>query len=215
MTAAEVKAGILARANPRKQATIEGLWRVLETMGKKGVRAFTVANVAKACEAEDVMRSSTLHNAGGADYRALIKAYAEGLGASTVRVVGKSASPLEEAVSSIRDLDARTRLRALIAENANYKREGERMKAAIKHMRPAVPTAAEAAPAPGELPAPLFARVDLTPLRTFLSADWLADNQWVVDANGAVATAAGDRVTPVGFVPALSKLIDGLSDDGP
>lgn len=214
MTALEVKAGVLARATPRKQATIEGLWRVLEAMGKKGVRVFTVANVAKACEDAGVMRTSTIYNAGGADYRALIKAFAEGTGAGTAHVVGRSSSPLEEAIASIKDLDVRTKLRAVLAENKNHQLESDRLRAAMKHMRLAEPPAAGASPEPDASPALQLGRVDLVPLQKFLSSDWLADNHWSVDANGAIVTADGDRVTPVGFAPALSHAIAALSGNG-
>jgi len=129
-------------------------------------------------------------------------------------VVGQSVSPLDEAIASIKDLDVRTKLRAIIAENANLRREGDRIKAAIKHMRPAVPSGADVAPAQNIQAALPPVQIDLVPLRKFLSSDWLADNQWKVDANGAIAMAHGDRVTPVGFVPALSKLIEWLSGEG-
>jgi hypothetical protein len=50
---------ICARANARKQATVEGLWRILEEMRRKGVKAFTIAQVGRHAEEAGVLRTQT------------------------------------------------------------------------------------------------------------------------------------------------------------
>jgi hypothetical protein len=48
--------------------------------------------------------------------------------------------------------------------------------------------------------------VDVTPLEKFLSHEYLGDLRWKIGDDGALYEGK-DRLTPVGFVPALEKLM--------
>lgn len=200
---------------------MEGLWAVLETMRKRGRRVFTIANVAKVCESDGILRPSTIYNAGGADYRALIQAYANDIGASTSYSPAKAGSPIDEAINSIKDLEIRTKLRALIAENRNQRAEIDRMKEAMKYYRPFakggelfdVEPTAEVRDGRERFAAPRRQHVDVVPIEKFISSDWLDDNNWIVDEHGAIRTRDGVRLTPIGLVTALKQAIKALACD--
>lgn len=213
-TAIEVKSEILARSSDRKRENVEAVWRVLEAMYAKGVRVFRIVDVGLACEEAGIFKEQSIRNAGGADYRALITAFAVDAGAATVHAPRIARSPIEAAIDTIKDLDIRTKLKAMVAENRKQLNEINRLKEAFKTFRPVEARAPEPQPSlasEAEVMPPGKKRVDLVPLEKFISSEWLDDNQWHVDQNGAIYDANGDRLTPVGFVPALSAAMKVLS----
>lgn len=209
-TALEVKREILARCAPRKQRTVEGVWRVLEALQAKGVRVFSVGTVASACEEAGLLSPQSIYNAGGADYRTLIQAFADEIGATTSQPPRRTLTPLDEAIESIKDLDVRTKIRAIIAENRKQRLEIDRLKEAFKYFQPVSPTQSSNSNQSVEIVKSPQKFIDLVPLEKFLSDDWLEDQHWHIEANGAVYTADGSRITPVGFAPALSSAVKAL-----
>jgi len=192
-----------------------GLWRVLEGMRAKGVRIFSIANVGRACEAAGVLNTQSIRNSTGKDFRAVIDTFAVEIGASTTHQAPVVQTPIEEAIASIADLDVRTRLRMMFAENKRNREEVSRLKEFFKRLR------VGAAPAPDatmqlpdseraaevEVLAPgQSVNVDVTPLEKFLSQEYLGDLRWKIGDDGALYEGK-DRLTPVGFVPALEKLM--------
>jgi len=191
------------------------LWRVLEGMRAKGVRIFSIANVGRACEAAGVLNTQSIRNSTGKDFRFIIDTFAAEIGASTTHQAPVVQTPIEEAIASIADLDVRTRLRMMLAENQRYREEVSRLKEFLKRVRVgAVPapdvtiqlpdseTAAEV-----DVLAPVKSvDVDVRPLEKFLSHEYLGELRWKIGDDGALYEGK-DRLTPVGFVPALEKLI--------
>ena len=103
----------------------------------------------------------------------------------------------------------------MLAENKRYGEEVSRLKEFFKRLR------VGAVPAPDgtmrlpdseravevEVLAPMKSvDVDVTPLENFLSQEYLGDLRWKIGDDGALYEGK-DRLTPVGFVPALEKLI--------
>jgi hypothetical protein len=181
-TAAALKDEICARSNSRKRATVEGLWQVLEGMRRKGIKAFTIAQVGRHAEAADVLRTQTLRNTGGEDYRFLIEAFAQ----------------------EIADLDIRTRMRMVLVENGRLHDEVKRLRQAFKYMQ--LPNTVET-PAV-EVLSPTDRHIDIVPLEQLLSTDWVDERRWSVEANGAIHDEDGFRITPVGFVDSLQAVLD-------
>ncbi len=204
MSAAQsLKEEILARSNARKRATTGGLWQVLDDMRRKGVRRFTVAQVGRHAEAAGVLRTQTLRNAGGEDYRALIDAFAKEIGIPTTALSTAPATPLAEAVEAIQDLDIRTRLKMVLVENGRQRAEISRLRQAFKHLQPALK---EEQQATKPLLPVASTPVDVAPIEKFLSAAWLEERRWTVEPNGALFDEAGECLGPVGFVGALFAL---------
>jgi hypothetical protein len=207
--ALERKNEICDRSNARKCANVEAFWQVLGDMKKKGVRVFTVAIVGRECEASGVLKTQTIRNAGGEDYRVLIEAFAREIGASTTNTAANRSTPLEEAIDEIVDLDVRTRLNMLVAENRRQREEINRMKQAFKNMR-AQPWTSSIREKVEILPPPAI-RLDIAPLEKFLSQGWIDERRWETKENGAIYDEDGDRVAPVGFLQALRQTIRAFS----
>jgi hypothetical protein len=202
-TAAALKDEICARSNSRKRATVEGLWQVLEGMQRKGIKAFTIAQVGRHAEAAGVLRTQTLRNAGGEDYRFLIEAFAQEIGAAITSAPAITATPLETAIDNIADLDIRTRLRMVLVENVRQREEIGRLRQAFKHMQPASTVETSSV----ELLFPPDSRLDIAPLEKFLSADWIDERRWSVKANGAIYDEMNECIAPVGFVDSLQAFL--------
>jgi hypothetical protein len=215
MTAQEVRDEVLSRSNARRKETVMGLWRVLQGMRAKSVRIFSIANVGRACEAAGVLNTQSIRNSTGKDFRAIIDTFAAEIGASTTHQAPVVQTPIEEAIASIADLDVRTRLRMMLAENKRYREEVSRLKEFFKRLRVGAVPAPDATmqlpdserAAEVEVLAPVKSvDVDVTPLEKFLSHEYLGDLRWKIGDDGALYEGK-DRLTPVGFVPALEKLI--------
>jgi len=202
----ELKNEIRSRSNARKCANIDALWQVLCDMKKKGVKVFTVALVGRECEAAGVLKTQTIRNAGGEDYRLLIDAFAREIGASTTLIAAARLTPLDEAIAEISDLDARTRLNMLVAENRRQREEITRLKQAFKNMHVRSPQEKV------EILPPHPPGMDTAPIEKFLSLDWIDERRWTVKDNGSIYAEDGDRVAPVGFVQALQQVVRKLSE---
>ncbi|AIB12611.1 hypothetical protein ABAZ39_11525 [Azospirillum argentinense] len=209
----EVVSEILSRSNARKKTTILALKGVLEGMRAKGVQVYRIVDVGRACEEACVLTTQAIRNKSGDDFKSMIEAFARSIGAATTHLAPSMATPLEQTIASIADLDARTRLRAMIAENKALRAEVNRLKEGFKRLREA-PAAAlkatEIAPIQMEVLPPLKG-MDVVPLERFLSEDWLGDLDWRIGEDGAIyefgPAGQGVRLTPIGFVSALKGAI--------
>jgi hypothetical protein len=215
MTAQEVRDEVLSRSNARRKQTVMALCHVLEGLRAKGIRIFSIANVGRACEAAGVLNTQSIRNSTGKDFRAIIDTFAAEIGASTTHQAPVVQTPIEEAIASIADLDVRTRMRMMLAENKQYREELSRLKEFFKrHRLGTVPAPDATLQLPNSVRAVAVevlvpvksVDVDVTPLQKFLSDEYLGDLRWQVGDDGALYEGK-DRLTPVGFVPALEKLI--------
>ncbi len=201
-----LKEEIYARSNGRKRATVDALWQVLEDMRRKRVKSFTLAQVGRYAETAGVLKTQTLRNAGGEDYRALIDAFAQEIGVATTTLLSPRPTPLNEAIDAIFDLDTRTRLRMVLVENSRQSEEISRLRQAFKHLQNDPVNTQVDVPAP-EIFAPSRVYPDLVPLKKFLSAEWVDERRWTLEANGAIYDEAGECIAPVGFATALSSAL--------
>lgn len=201
---------VLRLSDDRRQRTVRALVDLLEEMRRRGGKVFDTSTVGKECEARGVIRLQSLRNAGGAPYRRLIEAYSRKHGLAAPQ--GKGQTPMQEAIMSINDLDVRTRLLMVLAENTSQKAQIQRLQAGFKRLsHPATPpTAAPHVPLieaeimpPEALVVP--EGVSPYPLADFLSAAWLDQQGWVITEAGAIKEGGkdGDTVAPAGFVPSL------------
>lgn len=209
-TALQLKNNICARSNARKQATVDGLWQVLLDMQRKGVTTFTIAQVGRHAEAAGVLKTQTLRNTGGEDYRALIEAFAVVASGNAVATVTSGTSPLEAAIDGIQDLDIRTRLKMVLAENRRQRDEINRLRQAFKVLQLPSIMASQVGSNVEMLSSPA-AKIDLTPLERLLSEVWIDERRWSVEANGAIYDENGEKIAPIGFVQALKAAIQAVS----
>jgi hypothetical protein len=206
ITALALKEEIHSRSNSRKQATLDALWQVLEDMRRKRVKSFTLAQVGRHAEAAGVLKTQTLRNAGGEDYRALIDAFAQEIGVATTTLPSTKPTPLEEAIDAMPDLDTRTRLRMVLVENNRQREEISRLRQAFKHMQNNLSSIQVDTPTPEIVPASR-GYPDLVPMDKFLSTEWVDERRWTLEANGAIYDESGECIAPVGFTTALSSTL--------
>jgi hypothetical protein len=202
-TATALRDEIRSRSNGRKQATVEGLWQVLEEMERKGIKTFTIAQVGRHAEAAGVLRTQTLRNASGGDYRALINAFARDIGVAATSLQSTKPTALDEGIEAISDLDIRTRLRMVLVENLRQREEIARLRQGFKHIQQMNQVRV---PSVEVLPPPIQ-QVDIVPLEKFLSLAWIEERRWTVEPNGALYDETGECIAPVGFIISLAALV--------
>lgn len=203
---------VLARSNERRRGTVRGLVQVLNQMANRGVKAFTVAAVGRECEAANVLKTQTIRNANGEDFRRLIEAFALARGASITHRPVQHLTPLQEAIASIPDLDIRTRLNAMLAENRAQRAEIQALRQGFAKMQAPPPQpepshSAVSSPFEVEILPSRKSDINLGPLERFASADWIDDQAWTIGESGALYNGAA-MVSPAGFIPALRAVIE-------
>jgi hypothetical protein len=210
----------MSRATERRKKTVMALWNVLEGMRSKGIHVFSIANVGRVCESLGVLNVQSIRNSSGKDFRDIIEAYALEIGASTTHQTSAKQTPMEEVIARIPDLDDRTRLTMERAMGKRAIQEVNRLKEMLKRTqvgraRPPDVAVQPALPA-GNIEArvlPQIKSIDVTPLKKFLSPEYLRDLGWRIGEDGAIYEGT-DRLTPVGFVPTLDKLLETTTTAG-
>jgi len=180
-------------------------------MADRGIKVFTVAVVGRECEAQGVLKTQSIRNAAGADFRLLIEAFARLEGGDTKHVPKPRLSPLDEAIACISDFETRNRLKAIIAENAACRADNARLRSAFSKLQmplpqTAVEIASEAATAEIDI-IPPSPRISIGPLERFLSAEWVDGLAWTISEAGTIVDG-GRALTPPGFIPALRAVIE-------
>ncbi len=207
---------MLSRSTKRKQSNIEALWLLLTKMHSQGIRVFTVSIVGQASERAGGVKLQSMLNKGGADYRALITAFAEEVGGAKPSR-GRGPSPLELAIEAIPDLDIRTRLGMVLSKGKRLEADNDRLREALRQSRAQPGGRVQALPEQQTALA-----VSLTPkqsssadalkvLDRFISEDWIDERRWNVDQVGTIYDEFGERITPVGFVTQMQDLILALT----
>jgi hypothetical protein len=208
----------LQTRDERRQKTVRGLVDLMEEMRRRGEKVFDTTTVGRECEARKLIKLQSLRNTGGAPYRRLIEAYARKHGLAQRQ--GGRQTPMEEAIMSINDLDVRTRVLMLMAENAVQKQLIQRLQTGFKRLSlsatpppaPAVPLVEAEILPPEALIVP--EGVSPYPLADFLTNEWLDRQEWIVTDAGAIKEGGknGTTVAPAGFVPSLRFALRLLED---
>jgi hypothetical protein len=217
-----LKEEISAKSNERKRRNVEALWKVLLDMHRRGVQVFTVAGVGKASQDSGGIHAQSIANAGGADYRQLISAFAEDVGGSIVHTTHRKSTPLEDAIESISNLDVKTRIRMILAKCGRLADENDRLREILRRSRTApqeetpsgVATQAVARSI-SDTDKTFIPSSALTGLAKFVSDDWVDERRWRVDQNGTIHDEYGERVTPFGLVADIKNLLQALHQEHP
>ena len=192
-----------------------GLWRVLQGMRAKSVRIFSIANVGRACEAAGVLNTQSIRNSTGVTFelssthsgRDRCLHHAPGTGCANAdrgsycEYCGPGCPhPIAHDAGGEQALQGGSSPAQGVFQTASCGGQCQRQ------MRPCNSPIQRGA-AEVEVLAPVKSvDVDVTPLEKFLSHEYLGDLRWKIGDDGALFQGK-DRLTPVGFVPALEKLI--------
>jgi len=193
---------VLSRSDARKSQRVSALWSILQLMRTKGVVEFSVAAVGRECERAGFLKTQSIRNAAGRDYRAIISSYRNevGVGFESERQM----SPVRRFINSIADVQVKVRMLEMIETNRRQAVEINRLRNGYKHIN--LVRQAETA---GVDPKGLKHDFDRKPLEKFVSANWLDTHGLEVRRSGAVFSLEGDRLTPDGFVKALRYVLSG------
>ena len=153
-----------------------------------------------------VLKTQTLRNADGEDYRALIDAFAREIGAATTTLPSGKPTPLEEAIDTITDLDVRTRLRMVLVENVRQREEISRLRQAFKHLQSNTMEQRTTIKEVELLPS-TKANIDLAPIEKFISDTWTEERRWIKEPNGAIYDDNGECLAPIGFTTSLLTVL--------
>ena len=200
---------MMAEAPPGKRENVERLWGVLEEMALQGERRFSVASVGERFQSAGGLKTQSLRNQAGAEYRRLIELFAAaGSGSAPA---ARPADPVEAALGQIADMSVRATLRQALAEAKGLRLANARLQSALKKCsisEEAVPSgrdsesAARAAPLP-----PAFDPWMAAVLARGMDPGRLSEKRLRVTDNGAIEDDSGAALFPPGFADAINALI--------
>ncbi|MFM0392882.1 MULTISPECIES: gamma-mobile-trio protein GmtX [Paraburkholderia] len=195
-----------ATARKSKQVELERLWTVLQDMRRAGINDYTLAKVGARLERVGGLRTQSLRNSSGKDYRRLIAAFA-------VDVCGKStdSKPRGAAqadwIDGIPDIQLRSWARQMVEENKLLQRQVNELKSAFKALRVYAPNTRVQAPPPVTVATqPWLSAFEIELLKKSFDASRFAENGWTANSDGSVTDDIGVTVLPPGFKDVMDKL---------
>ncbi|MEO9632586.1 MAG: gamma-mobile-trio protein GmtX [Sulfitobacter sp.] len=195
--------------NTLKQKGLDNLWEVLRRQDVSNSTDFTVATIGAQTAALGGPTAQTIRNANGADYKAIINAFAKEAGGVTKGKPPKQGSEFEVALSAIDDRATRHMVKLIIQENKSLRNENNILKNALT--KEALPIQASPRPVPRKTPSLDSTMVE--GISQFLSPAEMQNKGWKVNEHGAIMDAQGNEIAPVGFYDALTGLLDSTSVD--
>jgi hypothetical protein len=222
-----------ATRSKQKKRSLELLWRVLNEQRERGSQNFSIAMIGRLTGALGGPKEQTIRNEAGAEYRHLIRMFADESSSSKMATArGRKGSLEDEILAGIRDIALRARVGIILAEKRKLMSELNMLRSAIQreYIIPEIKVKRQntaAATAPPALftgaESAVSGRVDILPpdrrflpqeiraVEHFLSAEHLATHGWIVTQDGALKREAGKgpMIAKPGFAPALRKLLAG------
>ncbi|SDP19444.1 hypothetical protein SAMN04489798_4975 [Pseudomonas arsenicoxydans] len=192
-----------------KRKNLELLWQVLEGMWREGARNYFVAEVGRNLAKVGGLKTQSLRNEGGQDFRRVIEAFAACAGAIGRAQLTRGRSQLDVAVESLSDPAARAMFRQVIAENKLYKTQNDQLRSAFKELsiRPPNDTVQSHVSTPiMQSPMQPLTRREIELLKRNLSPERFEENGWQIVEGGAVVDDSGVVVLTPGFMEIVAKL---------
>ncbi len=210
-----------------KTDNLDLLWTVLMEIREAGGRDYSLSEVGRRLESKGGPKTQSLRNAGGADFRTVIAAFAHSVMGSP-KYVAKTKSGVDQALDFIGDPSVRAVLKEEIALAKKYRTENAILRNALSRM--SIPTAADIqvsgeltkANAPAERPAlsavfeaevvtnrsthDLLGEDLLEALQNGISKKAMRKNGWKVHDNGSVWNAQYEIFPPM-FIDACQVIL--------
>lgn len=196
--------------NTIKQKGLDNLWQVLANQHANKSTDFKVATIGAQTEALGGPTAQTIRNQNGADYRAIIAAFAKKAGGITKGKIAKPNTEFEIAVAKIDDRATRHMVKLILQENKSLRNENNLLKHTIANEAPPL------RPAPtkqSQLPnSPLLNPYQVEAIKEFIEPAELRAKGWELNEHGAIMDAQNNEVAPVGLHEALVSIIESLTD---
>lgn len=123
-----------------KADNLDLLWSVLIEIREAGGRDYSLAEVGRRLEEKGGLKTQSLRNAGGADFREVITAFAQSVMGSP-RYIAKTKSNVDQALDFISDPSVRTVLKEEIARAKKLREENAMLRNALSRL--SIPTSEE------------------------------------------------------------------------
>jgi len=210
-----------------KADNLDLLWTVLMEIREAGGKDYSLSEVGRRLESKGGPKTQSLRNAGGADFRTVITAFAHSVMGSP-KYVSKTKSGVDQALDFIGDPSVRAVLKEEIALAKKYRTENAMLRNALSRL--SIPTVAENqglaeltkanAPAEGPVMNPVIEAEVMTTNSTFyllgedlldalqngISKKAMRKNGWKVHNNGSVWNAQYEIFPPV-FIDACKAIL--------
>ncbi len=216
--------GRAVRAN--KVANLELLWSVLMEIREIGGRDYSLAEVGRRLEEKGGMKTQSLRNAGGADFREIITAVAQSVLGSP-RYIAKTKSNVDQALDFIGDPSVRAVLKEEIAQAKKLREENAMLRHAFSKLsipreeelwqesqtmfQPQATVVSEVQPVSGlnqcDGVSRRLSRELLAALKKGSDPKRIRKQGFTVKDDGSIENARGDALFPPGFLTACKAIL--------
>lgn len=204
-------------ANIRKTRNLEIVNDVCREQFERGSKDFSIALIGRLSEQKGGPATQSIHNKTGADFKALISAWASHTGGSVKRQPKLKDNPLYTIMEKIPDPAVRAVVGSVLAENKKLKGEVNLLKrnaGVIIDQRPSQRT-------------PVYAQqlVEILPdfhgltdsekdaLRHSVSDKLMRDEGWNIDDSGRIMNKLGRPIFKAGYASAIRKVLGCIDGD--
>lgn len=198
-------------ASTRKRKSLEAINDACREQHERGDKDFSIPTIARLARSRGGPVAGTIRNKTGADFQALIRAWAKHTGGSARKLPKVSEDPIMSLVNKIEDPAIRSVMGGVIAENRKLRGEINILKHEVSEssyidLRKPTPSKDNAttliSSSIGLLPSEIEA------ISHSISPEKLVDEGWKLDQDGRVCNDKGRAIFPIGFLSGLRKVID-------
>jgi len=208
---------LATRASTKKQSKIrnlELLWDVLESIRRDGISDYSIAEVGRRLELVGGLKTQSLRNTQGAQFRSIISTYADCVSGSK-RYVAKSKSRIDQTIDMITDSSIRAIIRTALEDAKRLKITNDNLHAAFKKISlGAYPQAAifDDPTAPPHISTnielrPIFPRHLIIALEKGISTERLHQQGLVICDDGSLENQFSDKIFPPSFITAIQEVL--------
>jgi hypothetical protein len=202
------------KASVRKQRTLELIHEVCKEQAKRGNKDFSIVTIVNLLANKGGPSEQTIRNKSGADYRALIKQWADYTNGTSKKVKRQKSTGInDEILENISDPTTRALVGMVLAENKKLKSENSLLKQqttltidmrkskdeylGINQNAVIVSTLHD------------LTEMEIKALRDAISDELMKHHGWTVDDYGRVKEK-GVQVYKPGYVSAIAKVLEGI-----
>lgn len=194
-------AALLAKGGrPVKLRNLQTMHEICRAQYESGSRDISIVTIGKLCESQGLLTARGLYNAPMADYRNLIKIWAEYAGPPAPKPAKQLAT--DEYLMQINDPAIRAIVQGVIAERNKLKAQLNTLQADTKIVVDLRPNTNANVPALGAA----LTDSELTALTKAISPEFLEGQGWREANFGEIVTQRGRTVFDPGFATALRKI---------
>ncbi len=218
MNPSELLVQLKGSANSRKARNLDIVDAVCREQQDRGSKDFSVATIARLCQARKGPSKQTIHNRTGDAYKALIAEWAKFAGGGVKKPKRASENPLNDVLAKIDDPAVRAVMGSVLADNKKLRGEVNLLKSRANVIidRRAEITSSASRELIQILPPSASLTVSETEaLRYAISERVLEDEGWEIDPHGRILSSKSRRtIFKVGFASAIRKVLERESSSG-